>query len=162
LTEREISAFVGKNADYYIRHWPHPRDLYGRARGFNWAAFFLGGLWIPYRKMYRATLILFAIVTASVVVDLIADDLGFKNPIGRIFQLAVAFVCGRYGNGWYLAHTRREVARVRALGLEDNAYDEALRRRGGTSLLASIGLFVLFLLAVLVLGVAIGLFLQEE
>jgi hypothetical protein len=68
-SEAEIWAFIGKKADYYLRKW-HPA-LYDsrRAQGFNWAAFGLLGLWLPYRKMYRVTLILFGIIAAETLLE---------------------------------------------------------------------------------------------
>ena len=82
-----------------------------------------------------------------------------ESPPGfdRLFGLALAFLCGIKGNAWYLTHATREIARIRALGFQDGAYDEALARRGGTSLFGSLGLFFLFFVVIVVMGVAVDL-----
>ena len=146
LTEAEIRAFVGKKADYYLANWSSVLHHTGRATGFNWAAAFFGVLWIPYRKMYRIAWIVFGILIVEDVVEEVGGNFGFHTTIDSITGIAVGIVCWRYGNAWYLAHTKREVARVRALGLVDDAYYQTLARRGGTSMLASFGLFSLFIL----------------
>ena len=66
---RQLRAFVGSKAQYYLDKWtPLLRSLSGNA-GFNWAAFLLSGLWLPYRKMYKATLIFYAIIILWVVMS---------------------------------------------------------------------------------------------
>ena len=55
----------------YLRNWaPLLQGGTGRA-GFNWAAFFLSGLWLAYRKMYKVTLILFVIIIVETVLPAI-------------------------------------------------------------------------------------------
>ena len=62
----------------------------------------------------------------------------------------LSIICGIFGNTWYLAHAKREIARIRALGLQDDAHYWALARRGGTNVFASLGLFLLFVVAVFI------------
>ncbi len=64
--------------------------------------------------------------------------------LDRLVGLAFCVVCGMFGNAWYLAHAKRQIARTRALGLEESAYYAALARRGGTSFIAAIGIFLLY------------------
>jgi Protein of unknown function (DUF2628) len=167
LSEAEIRAFVGKNANYYLRKWPTADEEFGRARGFNWAAFFLFGLWVPYRKMYRTALIIFGLIVAESALEEVAVAKGLLSEqsravFDRVVTLIFWIVCGAFGNAWYLAHTRREIARIRALDLSDDAYREAVARRGGTSFLASVGLFCLFLAVVFVVVIAIQLILSGD
>jgi hypothetical protein len=58
-SEAETRAAIGPKADLYLRKW---QAIPGG--GFNWAAFLLSGLWMSYRKMYRAAAILSGIVTS--------------------------------------------------------------------------------------------------
>jgi hypothetical protein len=153
LSEAEIRAFVGKKASYYLRKWPWSGDNFGRAKGFNWAAFLLSGFWLPYRKMYRTTLIFFSIIVAMTVLEEIVFAAGLVSESAatvydRVTGLIIPIVCGRFGNAWYLAHAKREIAQIRVLGLKDEDYYLALARRGGTSVFAAIG-FMLFFAVVL-------------
>ncbi len=150
-SEAEIRAFVGKKADYYLRKWHAPLHDSRPARSFNWAAFFLSGFWLPYRKMYRVTLILLGIIVAVALVLEVLVAVGFTSEqsmsaLSNLFGPGVSILCGFRANAWYFEHTKRQIARIRAMGLKDDAYFEALARRGGTSLLASLGFFVLLML----------------
>src|SRR5437764_14418267 len=69
LTEPELRAFVGSNASYYLRRWCPTMEGGGAGMGFNWAAFFLSGLWLPYRKMYLATAVLFGILVVTTILE---------------------------------------------------------------------------------------------
>jgi Protein of unknown function (DUF2628) len=154
LSEDEIRAFVGKNADYYLDRWPAKGEQYARARGFNWAAFLLSAFWMPYRKMYRVTWLMFGMVAAYSVIGEFAIARGVATekslePVSRVVSIGFSIFCGAFANGWYLAHAQREAARIRLLGLEGDSYHRALARRGGTSLLASLGTFCLFGIAII-------------
>jgi hypothetical protein len=167
LTQDEIRAFVGKKADYYLDRWPAPGEQYARARGFNWAAFMLSALWMPYRRMYRVAWIMYGIFAAYLVLGEFAVARGVATerslePLGRVVSIIFWIVCGAFANGWYLAHAQREVARIRLLGLEGDAYHRALARRGGTSLLASLGTLCLFSMAIIAVLVATQLVLFGE
>ena len=152
LSEAEIRAFVGRNAEFYLRKWSPARRGSGRPKRWNFAAFFLSGLWVPYRKMYRVTLIILGILVAESLLEeaAIAGGLASERMVAslnRLIGILFSIVCGTFGNAWYLAHAQREIGRIRALGLEDDAYHKALARRGGTSFLASLGFLFLFILA---------------
>src|SRR5262245_35166664 len=72
LTEAEIKAFVGQNADYYSSRWTPL--LEGKDwSGFNWAACFLSGLWLSYRKMYKAAFIFYGAVFLVTMLEEVAD-----------------------------------------------------------------------------------------
>jgi hypothetical protein len=153
LTEQEVRAFVGSSSDYYLRAWQPALAGQGRASGFNIAAFFLAGLWLGYRKMYKATFIVFGVILAETVLEelLFVGVLKMReSPAGMsaLVGLVVAVVTGICGNGWYLSHARRAIAEVRSRGLPEDAHLKAIAEHGGTSLGASLGLFVLFMVAV--------------
>jgi hypothetical protein len=65
-TDEELTAFVGTKADYYLPRW---RASQQRLGGFNFAAFFVSGFWLPYRKMYRTTLLFYGLVLAVCIVE---------------------------------------------------------------------------------------------
>jgi hypothetical protein len=150
LEEQQLRAFVGSRADYYLQKWAPLQTARGHRTGFNWAAFFLSGLWLPYRKMYKVATVFFAII----LVESVAEEVLFVGILGKAetpaglsnaVGLLVSIICGAYGNRWYLLHATKVISDIRAQGLDQEAMLEALSRRGGTSLGASLGLFFLFM-----------------
>lgn len=147
--EQHLRAFVGQKADYYLKQWAGLRRETGQNPGFNWAAFFLSGLWLPYRKMYRTT----AIFYGGLLALSIAEEVVFIGILGRaevpsalnFVGLAIGLICGTNGNRWYLAHAQKTIAEARDRGLDPYAVSAFAADRGGTSLGASVGLFLLFL-----------------
>jgi hypothetical protein len=149
-SHREVRAFVGPRAGYYLDSWRRALDGDGGASGFNVAAFFLSGLWLGYRKMYAAVFTLFAVLLVESVLELVLFVGVLKKedtPSGMntAVSLAVAVVVGGYGNRWYLARARRAIADVRARGLPEDEHLDALAARGGTSIISAVGVFALFL-----------------
>jgi hypothetical protein len=162
---RELRAFVGSKADSYLSNWASMRRRSGSS-GFNLAAFFLSGLWLPYRKMYKATGIFFGvIIVESILEQVVFVDFLNKPEVPRalanIVGLVVAVVCGAYGNRWYLSHAKKIIAEVRLQGLDDESFLKELARRGGTSLLASLGVVFLFIVSTVGL-VAIAILGSQE
>ena len=137
--KEEFRAFVGPNwADYY--YGALRRILTGKGSGasFNWAAFFLTGFWLPYRKMYLATVIFYGIVFLEIILE--------DKTTGLLYfvvNLLIPVICGAYGNRWYLSHARRVIAVVRRRLLERDIFLQRLANRGGTSLVSAIGVPVM-------------------
>jgi hypothetical protein len=163
----EIRAFVGRRADYYLKKWHGTLAGEARGTGFNWAAFLLSGLWIPYRKMYLVALVFYGIVIA----ESIAEEVIFVGILGReetpavvdrITAVIAAAVCGAFGNRWYLSRVRKEISSLKVQGMTEEAVLETLARRGGTSLGAALGFFLLFMTITFVVFMAIGMILPGE
>lgn len=148
-TKDEITAFVGQNADYYFSRWT-PLMEGQNWTSFNWAAFGLSGFWLPYRKMYKAALIFYGIILLESIVEwrVFADETprGLESLVG----LAAAVICGAYGNRWYLAHATNVIMQVRAQELPENAFMDAISKRGGTSVGAALGYFAVSVAAIFV------------
>jgi hypothetical protein len=129
--ERELRAFVGDEADYYLAAW-----FKGGRASFNWAAFLFSAPWLFYRKMYRVAALFLAI---GIALTFVLPEL--------VVTFGLALLCGFYGNWLYYRRARGVVRKVRATEpLEENRV-KLLARRGGTSPIA-----VLVLLLVVVLG----------
>ena len=165
-TEEEVRAFVGPRADYYINKWWLDPDNMGNATGFNWAAFFLNPVWLPYRKMYRATTILYG----SILLETILEEIVFvgilgkpetPRALGNFVGLVAAIVCGAFGNDWYLSHSQKAITEVRNQALAADAHLQALAKRGGTSAAAALGFLMVLLFAAVVIGFLSGLFLNR-
>jgi hypothetical protein len=150
---------VGPRAEFYLRKWQATER-----GGFNWAAFWLSGLWLPYRKMYRATLILFGlIVVQSIIEDLLfLGWLGWRDTpraVERAVSLAVCWICGAFGNGWYRAHVARTVAAARLREPDESRRLALLASTGGISVVHSLALFLAFVVAIIVAMFAVEMVL---
>jgi hypothetical protein len=141
ISEDEMRAFVGRRADYYLTQWS------SQTMRANWGAFFFSGVWLLYRKMYLLSAVLFGFVLVeSVIEDIIfIGILHHKEPpaiLEPAVGLAVGIVCSSYGSLWYWKHTISKIRKLRSRGLSDQAYFDALARRGGTSVAGAISAFV--------------------
>ena len=133
----ELKAFVGKNTDYYLNQWSD------RSYNFNWAAFFLSGFWLAYRKMYWQVLVLLG---ATVVLSLVLQALGITQA--WIPSLVIGLVCGTYGDRWYHNHALRVVRKFR---LKEPRTDERimlLAKRGGVSQILVIAVIVIAVIVI--------------
>ncbi|MGA3085973.1 MAG: DUF2628 domain-containing protein [Thermodesulfobacteriota bacterium] len=72
ITEEEFRAFIGKKADHYLSKFRSffSGANYGFAVTWNWPAFFLGFIWMLYRKMYLWALLAFFITFTPVALPL--------------------------------------------------------------------------------------------
>lgn len=117
LSEAE-RQLVRKNEDYYARHFAPLRS--GKVISWNWAAFFLGPLWLAYRKMTLPTLISLFLF-------------GTLFWFGLLWALPVPMLLiGLFGNWayyWYVRFWGKECASRPSDQLEN-----AFLRRGGVSL----------------------------
>ncbi len=165
LTDQEVTVFVGRKAGYYLHRWAGALDGAPTSTGFNWAAFFLSGLWLPYRKMYLITAIFMGIILFESILEEVVFVGVLGRPeapagLGRTVGLAASIICGGWGNRWYLSHARRAAAELRSQELTEDAYLDALARRGGTNIAASLGFFALFIAAVFGSFLALGLLFE--
>ena len=160
LNEKEVRAFVGKEADYYLKKWQPILEGRSRWAGFNWAAFFLTYLWLADRKMFKGAFIFYGII---LIVSFLKSYYTFaflgkpEPPValdileGLVF-LPAAIICGTFGNIWYLSRTRKGINKIRTQGLQDEAYFQSLSKSGGTSPGKSLGFLILFILGLIVVN----------
>lgn len=161
-TEHELRLFVRKNADYYLEQWSSllsdDNDQKNKL-GFNIAAFFLTGFWLPYRKMYKVTFIVYGIILAISILEYFIYLGKEPPPFSNAWGIIIGFICGNFGNRWYYDHTCEKIAEIRRLNLSEEERNKLLKKWGGTSLLASIGFTLMFFVAMfLVMLILILLF----
>ena len=135
--EQDRALFVGaKYESYYQAQFEKitPKKQYA---GFNIAAFFLGVVWLFYRKMYSYGFMAIGLIVAIVIVEIL---LGIESS-GANIGLAVAF--GMFGNTLYRHHVDQQIAKIRQLG-SGNVHTE-LENRGGTNIVAGSILLVIWL-----------------
>ena len=135
--EQDRALFVGlKYESYYQAQFEKitPKIQYA---GFNLAAFFLGVVWLFYRKMYSYG---FMAIGLIVVIGIVEIFLGIESS-GANIGLAVAF--GMFGNTLYRHHVDQQIAKTRQLG--SGSVNTELENRGGTNLIAGSILLVIWL-----------------
>ena len=135
--EQDRALFIGvKYESYYQAQFEKitPRKQYA---GFNIADFFLGVVWLFYRKMYSYG---FMAIGLIVVIGMVEILLGIESS-GANIGLAVAF--GMFGNTLYKHHVDQQIAKIRQFG--NSNVNTELENRGGTNLIAGSILLVMWL-----------------
>lgn len=135
--EQDRALFIGvKYESYYQAQFEKitPRKQYA---GFNIADFFLGVVWLFYRKIYSYG---FMAIGLIVVIGMVEILLGIESS-GANIGLAVAF--GMFGNTLYRHHVDQQIAKTRQLG--SGSVNTELENRGGTNLIAGSILLVIWL-----------------
>lgn len=143
------TAFFQNGAAYYHRKL----DLFekGTKLTFNVPAFFLGALWMVYRKMYAEAAILLAIIFAEGFLEEIIFPKGQdpKNMTYRISTLLFAIITGIISNFLYLNKAQRTVNKAVALYGSDEQTNIYLNKLGGTTYVAPFVLLALFVILVI-------------
>jgi hypothetical protein len=154
-----LRAFVGSNADYYLRVWAPALTGESGDRGFNWAAAILSATWLLYRRMYGRALIVYAVLAAAAFIDVRspADASGRRPPVVEVLAGGgVVLVCGLWGNSWYLSRAHRAVRQTPGGGTDEATRQAALRRAGGTNLVGAFTGALLFGVGLRLLFVLLG------
>lgn len=153
-SERELRAFIGPHASYFLRKWAPRLEGRGRAGGFSLALVPLGWAYFCYRKLYlHAFLAALPLLALGYGVDVCLAQAGLDPQWGLAFNALYFGILGLQFNDWYCTHALAKIQAAKAQGLEGDALLDALRRRGRTNLWLP-GLFLVVLPA-LFLGLAI-------
>lgn len=145
--------YVKNNRDYYFRKW-RLLELRESKTSWNWPAFFLGGGWLAYRKMYGYAFAFLGLIFALSILGAVFEANGASGIAAIMVLLLVALhVCsGIFGNYLYFERVKKEVRVIATLYAGENI-DAELKRAGGTNLLAGIALSVLLTIAGLPLSI---------
>lgn len=112
--EQEWIDFVGRNYDYYKFKWLKSDDP-EKALTWNWTAFFLGFLWLGYRKMYKPILILLSLYLGLELIELLTVFDPTVTVITTYFPLIIAVFLGMFGNALYYRHAKKKIEKIRTL-----------------------------------------------
>ena len=143
LEKQELmSAYIGKNVDYYLRKW-RKTAAPEKALSWNWAAFIFGAFWVGYRQMYA--------YLALLVGMMLAADLAYIYVLGwepdmRI-TIGISLLMGVFGNALYFRHIRRKLAQLNETGHEPEEIHRRAAADGGPNwrgILATCLLLVLY------------------
>ncbi|MCY7352557.1 MAG: DUF2628 domain-containing protein [Cytophagaceae bacterium] len=151
--DEQLRTFFGTQVGYYL---DVTQDLRDGIHRYNMWAFFLGILWILYRKMYAVFFItVLLIILEQQVEDWLFPALANNSTWNTVFNLGVASTIGFLGNRLYIRHALGKIEAVRALNLDEEQTQAELRRQGGTSWAGPL-IFLGFLAVVLYLALAAG------
>jgi hypothetical protein len=157
-TNLELSVFVDAKSEYYLNAWKPALTGTGHVRQFNLSAFFLGALWLVYRKMYPEAMLLLGANLAIGFITALICDVALRDPllsqgVASVVGIAIGGYVAAHANGWYLSRALRVISRVRGSGLSPDDQIFAIARRGGTNPFAAVVFLVVF---VVVIGTCLG------
>ncbi|MCA1321477.1 DUF2628 domain-containing protein [Bacillus tianshenii] len=124
-----LRAYVGKNAEYYINKWQIETGEV-KKDSWNWAAFFLGFLWLGYRKMYS---VLFALVAVFLVTDVILYAIDVDGSlVNSGIGMGTSVFLGLMGNYFYYMQAEKSVVKN---SHQDIYLKDKIAAAGGRSIL---------------------------
>lgn len=159
-TEAELRAFVGPNADYYLNKWSLAQVRPGQGGGYNWPAFLLGGVWLPYRKLYAAASTLWGIAFLLGVWNLLSPKAGPAISFTALFAFIpflLLLALASYADQLYLAKARKVITQARGQCQSGEIHLATIARRGGTSRIAALGFPAVFLFGLFGAALALNL-----
>lgn len=120
--EENFRLFIGPNPDKFIK-------AAGVGAGgkqsttFNWPAFFIGPIWLFYRKLYLwgACLLLVPVVLVVIFPQLSKVSFGYGVLLGLL------------GHKIYMNHATSKIGKIKKLDLSDDEFKDRLKKAGGTS-----------------------------
>ncbi len=146
LSQKEnlYAAFVGEKYQSFYREKFEGLEAPKPKGGFNIAAFFLGAIWLFYRKMYAYG---FAYIGFVIVSGIVTAMLNVSESVDRAISIGFAVTMGLCGNGLYKHFIDKKIK-------ENNLSAEQAQAMGGTNPIAAWSLFIFI---ILLIGTAIFL-----
>lgn len=137
----EIAAYVGKNAAWFERKWAIAEARKSR-QSWNWAACFLGPVWMAYRCMYWQAATVLAATLGITLVELLYFPNYFESSMLDPVTIAIAVSLGWCGNSLYKRHVERRIEKLRPSATSRESLLTLLEAQGGTNWLAAAGFAV--------------------
>ncbi len=116
-----------KNRIYYLTKFEvFDQQGPGLEASWNWPAFFFGGLWALYRKMYGWFFALFGMAILTRIVEK-----EWSPAIAAIIYLAAGIVFAVYANALYHKSIKKKIAVAQLEIKDESKLLEYLRSKGG-------------------------------
>lgn len=146
------TAFIGKNASYYIQKFDIMRATGGN-KSWNWASFFFTTYWAFYRKMYKVGAILLGIQCCSMLLTLLSSVIGdTATIIGNTITLGMAIVMGIFGTHFYQEYVDNCLAESSKMDTQQWMF--YANKEGGTSVVSAlIPLVVIIVVMILIFAI---------
>ncbi|UTV54820.1 DUF2628 domain-containing protein [Burkholderia arboris] len=134
----EVTAYVGKNAGWFERKWAIAESRKSR-QSWNWAACFLGPVWMAYRCMYWQAAAVLGVTLGITLVELLYFPRYFESSTLDPVTIGIAVSLGWYGNGIYKTHVERRIDKLRPNATSRESFLALLEAQGGTNWPAATG-----------------------
>jgi hypothetical protein len=122
FSKERLMLFIQDDADFYMKAWQTNKL-------WNWASFFLGILWMLFRKMYLYSFIF--LISFHAIFYLFR-----YNLMLRVILVVVTWILlGIFGNALYKHHVERKILKIVTKTSDINAQNVMLHKAGGISLL---------------------------
>lgn len=143
-------TFFKKDADYYEERLEKIKA--GQSVYFNPYAFFLGFLWLAYRKMYMEILVL---IGAMAAIDCTLYFIfSIDNPsLDRIINIIWAITIGCFANLFYMKKADRIIEKAKTTYNNTSDQLDYIEKAGGVSSIAPVIVIIFFI--VIIFGIVI-------
>lgn len=142
--EVAMMRFIGANWPKYRDTWLEMRESGSLKAGFSFAAFFLGELWLLYRKQYAFA---FGLMAGRIALAFVAT-----MNARAVLLLGVHIALGVLGKSLIVSRAMTTIGHVKALQLTPELEVRRIEKAGGTSWMAVMLMFGLIFLIGIVSG----------
>ena len=142
--DEQLEKFVGKSYSFYQQKWQKSKNDNNNPMSWNMAAFFLGLVWMVYRKMYKYAFIVFGVI---VVESIFEEMLGFSSAMTYGANIVFALFFGFYGNAIYQRHAKNKISEI-STSYPPEQVEVEIERQGGVNMLFAVGISLFFILLV--------------
>ena len=95
IERSRIESFVVKKTDYYVDRLGSIEHGNGLWFNFNWAAFFVSGFWMLYRKLYLQVGILILVLIADIGIFAYLEEAGIiSSGLVTLWDLVAPLLYG--------------------------------------------------------------------
>ena len=134
--DEALRIFVGGKYDYYKHKWEAVERRRSR-QTWNWGAFWVGFVWMAYRKMYLYSCIYIGAVLLAIV--------WIPDNIFRLFSIATTILVATQSNALYKFYATKKALKITSTNNPEQARLE-LARQGGTNIGAALVALIAYIL----------------
>ena len=128
VIDEDVKNLIGTKQEFYVPKFSQMKQL-NKKMTWNWPAFFIGPVWLFYRKMYNYGL---ALMLLNIVVDSIMP---------AAISIAVAAVVGAFANYIYMDYLEKQSLQMKSM--TETTKEAFIKEKGGTSGIAILVCFVI-------------------
>lgn len=155
IEERYLIAFFDRQSDYYLEAYRQYQA--GNKYSFNIGSFFLGLLWLLYRKLYVEAILIFGALIAfdflqNFAYKFFEANHAFQIAFSTTANIGLAIGLGFGGTFLYLRNAERKITKILAQTDDEDERMRLLSAQGGISWTA----------VLVVLSILVGLVVLEK
>jgi len=146
--DKYYTAIIGpKNHDYYLHQFLRFDSNEKAGASWHWPAFFLNFYWLLYRKMWRNAFLYFILVGLVALVQGVTIEIASvaDQPPRAIIAIpfyVILLLLPVYANAIYYKHCKKKISDATTSSSDLTTQIKELSRKGGTSNLVLIGVYV--------------------